>query len=475
MTSRVAKAATLALLGAVACSASGGDVKTESAAPVDPLALTPIVDSNPSPDVVEFSLVAKEAEKDLGGTKPSRVWTYNGTMPGPLVDAKVGDEMVVHFKNELPEPTLVHWHGVRLPAAMDGSPSVQSPIPIGGSFDYRFRLKDAGLFWFHPHVRTAEQVERGLVGVIRVRAENEPVVDAERVLVFDDVKVNEDGSFPTYIDDMSKMLGRESSTLLVNGTRSPKVSVRPGSLQRFRVLNAANGRFFNLRIAGVRFTVFGTDGGAIQEPYEVDSLLVAPAERYDVLFVAPRAPGELSFTTEPYDRGHDTGANPALALGKIVVEGEPVSAPRTIPTSTRALVRLPSVSTEPLRFVLGEGATPEGELTFTLNGKSWPDVPAQRLGLGEVRTIELENTSEMDHPFHVHGTFFQVLSTNGVPSARLAEKDTVIVPMKGKVTVATRFDEPGPWMVHCHINDHSEGGMMGEILVGDAVSMAHAH
>jgi FtsP/CotA-like multicopper oxidase with cupredoxin domain len=81
----------------------------------------------------------------------------------------------------------------------------------------------------------------------------------------------------------------------------------------------------------------------------------------------------------------------------------------------------------------------------------------------------------MDHPFHVHGTFFQVLSTNGVPSPRLAEKDTVIVPMKGKVTLATRFDEPGPWMVHCHINDHSEGGMMGEILVGDAVSMAHAH
>lgn len=459
----------LGVFAACGSSPAGGNPPS----PLDPLALVPVKDENPSPSVVEFSLTAREAEKDLGGTKPSKVWTYNGTMPGPLVDANVGDEVVVHFKNELPEPTLVHWHGVRLPAEMDGSPSVQAPVKPGETFEYRFRLKDAGLFWFHPHVRTAEQVERGLVGVIRVRGPAEPVVDDERVLVLDDIKLNEDGTFPSYLDDASKMLGREAETLLVNGARNARIPVRPGALTRLRLLNSANGRFFNLKIAGVKLTVIGTDGGFVPEAYETDSLLISPSERYDVVFVAPEAPGDLALTTEPYERGHETGMNPARRVGTIVVGGEVVSEKRTIPKVGRALEKLPIVSTPPIRFELDEGTTPEGELTFMLNGKIWPAVPAETAALGDVRTLELENKSEMDHPFHVHGTFFQVLSTNGVPSPRLADKDTVIVPMKGKVTLAARFDAPGAWMVHCHINEHSEGGMMGEILVGGAVSKAH--
>ena len=465
-------AGALGVLGLLAaCGAASPSTPTPDT--VDPLALVPVKDENPSPNVVEFSLTAREAEKDLGGTKPSKVWTYNGTMPGPIVEANVGDELVVHFKNELPEPTLVHWHGVRLPAAMDGSPSVQAPVKTGGTFEYRFRLKDAGLFWFHPHVRTAEQVERGLVGVIRVRGAAEPAVDDERVLVLDDVKLNEDGTFPTYLDDASKMLGREAETLLVNGTRNARIPVRPGALTRFRLLNAANGRFFNLKIAGVKLTVIGTDGGLLAEPYQVDSLLIAPSERYDAVFVAPVAPGDLALTTEPYECGHETGMNPARRVGTVVVGGAPVTEKKAIPTTGRALTKLPSVSTAPIRFELDEGTTPEGELTFLLNGKSWPQVPAASAALNDVRVIELENKSEMDHPFHVHGTFFQVLSTNGVLSTRLADKDTVIVPMKGRVTIAARFEEAGAWMVHCHINEHSEGGMMGEILVGGAVSKAH--
>ena len=456
----------------VALAACGTTTDEASPKAPDPLELTVAEDTNPSPDVVEVAVTAREAEKDLGGPKPTRVWTYNGTLPGPMIDAKVGDELVVHFRNVLPEPTLVHWHGVRLPAAMDGSPSVQAPVKTGESFDYRFRLRDAGLFWFHPHLRTGEQVERGLAGVLRVRGAAEPDVDDERVLVLDDVKLGDDGQFPSYVDDASKMLGRESDTLLVNGVRGAEIRVRPGALQRLRIVNVANGRFFNLKIEGAPLTVIGTDGGLVPEPYAVDTLLVAPAERYDVVFRVPRRDVDLALTTEPYERGHDTGKNPAKRVATIVARGEPVASEKPMPRG-RPVTKLPAPTGPAVRFVLDEGTTPAGELTFTLNGKAWPDVPAERVGVGEVRLLELENHAEMDHPFHVHGAFFQVLSVNGAPTTRVAEKDTVIVPMRGKVTAAVRFDEPGAWMVHCHINEHADGGMMGEILAGDAVSKAH--
>ncbi len=124
---------------------------------------------------------------------------------------------------------------------------MQAPVKTGETFEYRFRLKDAGLFLFHPQVRAAEQVERGRVGVIRVRGPPEPAVDDERVLVLDDVKLNEDGTFPRYIDGASKMLGREAETLLVTGARNARIPVRPGALTRFRLINAANPRFSTSR------------------------------------------------------------------------------------------------------------------------------------------------------------------------------------------------------------------------------------
>lgn len=221
------------------CAAGLGSVAgcgTPEAPLPDPLALATAANESAAPSTLEVTLTAKETSWDFGASKPSPVWSYNGTVPGPLLDARVGDRLVVHFANRLPEATTVHWHGLRLPNGMDGAPDVSGPVAAGGTFTYDFILKDAGLFWFHPHLRTDVQVERGLTGVIRVRGVDEPVVgtdvDEERVLVFDDVRVNDDGTFPTYLDDTSKMMGREGNTLLVNGRRTPTLSLRPGALVR---------------------------------------------------------------------------------------------------------------------------------------------------------------------------------------------------------------------------------------------------
>jgi FtsP/CotA-like multicopper oxidase with cupredoxin domain len=418
------------------------------------------------PNQLEVSLDAREAKTSYISGQSTAVWTYNGTVPGPLLDAKQGDELIVHFHNSLPEETTIHWHGVRVPAAMDGTPRMQDPVPPNGTFEYRFKLKDPGLFWFHPHVRSDEQVEKGLYGVVRVSGTNEPPSDRESILVLDDVNVMPDGSLPTYLDDESKMLGRQGKTLLVNGAASPVVHWRVGSLERFRIVNVANGRFFNLSLPGYSWRVIGTDGGLIPEPYDTERLLISPGERYDVLLVVHGQPGtRATLMNEPYERGHDASKEDPMPVADFIVTTEAPLSGRNLPEGFPELERLQD-GTVDQQLVLNEGLR-DGEFVFTINDATFPNVPLIDVPAGSTQRIEVKNDSKMDHPFHLHGTFFQVLASNGKATApeRLANKDTVIVPQMSTLKLAARFDEPGGWMYHCHILEHAEGGMMGEIDV----------
>ena len=434
--------------------------------PVDASELTPAEDKNPDPNVVEIDLEAREAMKTFGTSPPTPVWTYNGVTPAPLVDTKVGDRLVVHFKNSLPEPTTIHWHGIRLPAAMDGTLAMQSPIPPGGTFTYEFTLKDAGLFWFHPHMRSDIQVQKGLYGALRVRGANEPAADVERLLVLDDIKLDKDGRVAEYLDDHSLMMGREGNTLLVNGIANARVSVEPGALLRLRIVNVANGRFFNLRIPDRKLRVIGTDGGLIPKPYDVDTLLMSPGERYDVMFVANAEPGsEIPLITEPYERGHESGLRPPAEVGRFKVGTGPVLTAKPLPTAFPDIPRLPDGPVDfPIR--LNEKLI-DGQVMFTINDAVHPNIPVITTKNGDVRVLEVTNESDMDHPFHLHGFFFQVLATNGValPPEALVNKDTITIPAKQSLKLVARFDEPGSWMYHCHILEHGEHGMMGELRV----------
>jgi FtsP/CotA-like multicopper oxidase with cupredoxin domain len=465
----------LALFASPACSTShsadhgdhGGDVSPPSGPPTDASELPRADDRNPDPNIVEIDLEAREALKTFGTSPPTAVWSYNGITPAPFIDAKVGDRLIVHFKNSLPEPTTIHWHGIRLPAVMDGTLAMQSPIPTGGTFTYEFTLKDAGLFWFHPHVRSDVQTQRGLYGALRVRGPQEPAADIERVLVLDDIKLDKDGQLEEYLDDHSRMMGREGNTLLVNGVTNARVSIEPGALVRLRLVNVANGRFFNLRIPGHTLRVIGTDGGLIPRPYDVETLLLSPGERYDVMFVANAEPGsELPLITEPYERGHESGTRPSAEVGRFTVApSAPHPGPKPLPDTFPALERLPDGPVDfPIRLnemLIG------GEVMFTINEAVHPDIPLIAVNNGDVRVLEVKNESDMDHPFHLHGFFFQVLAKDGVllPPEMLANKDTLLVPAHTSFKLVARFDEPGSWMYHCHILEHGEHGMMGELRV----------
>ena len=206
-----------------------------ASAPLDNPLLVPrdLTDINADPDVVEVRLAASPSTTEYLPGKRANVWAFRdaaiagsqGTVPGPTLCAKQGDKVIVHFTNELPEPTTIHWHGLRLPASMDGSTSSQAKIEAGASYDYSFTVLDPGSFWFHPHVHADVQIERGLYAPFVVEGGTAIDVAADRYLVLDDVKVSADGQLATDTDNLDVMLGRQGNVLLVNGRKLPSLAV----------------------------------------------------------------------------------------------------------------------------------------------------------------------------------------------------------------------------------------------------------
>jgi FtsP/CotA-like multicopper oxidase with cupredoxin domain len=439
----------------------------------EPPALT---DVNPDPNVVEVELVAGRATAAYLPGKPTEVWAYRdgalpdsqATVPGPVLRAKVGDEIIVHFRNELPnDETTIHWHGLRLPPQSDGTPSTQTSVFPGAAFEYRFTARDASSFWYHPHVRAYDQIERGLYAPMVVTGGVAPEVAADRIIMLDDVKLDADGALNQETTELDRMLGRQGNVLLVNGQRAPlALRVAAGSRERWRFVNAANGRYFNLRIPGARFTVIGSDGGLLARPYETETLLVTPGERYDVLVTFAAGAGAATvLETVHYDRGHDIPDPGPRELLRVAI-GETAPPPPPLPDTWGEAPRLPVTDGTPVRpFVLNEYEQPGLPVLFTINGEQWPDSKPVHVTRGDIEIWEVRNESPMDHPFHLHGMFFQVLPAGGGAPALDGWKDTVNVPQRSTVRFAVQYDPVGMWMFHCHILEHAELGMMGDLMV----------
>ena len=425
-----------------------------------------------APGTVEVSLVADARKLSLRSGPATEVFSYNGTVPGPTLELKEGDRVVVNFENRLDVPTTVHWHGLHIPFDADGSPF--HPVAPGEKRVYSFTLRpgSAGTYWYHPHPNhsTGYQVAKGLYGAIIVRAPDDPLPRAvqEKLLILSDNRFREDGSIDlpergSHSGHVDEENGREGDILFVNGQVLPKVSIRSGEVQRWRIVNASAARVFRLALEGQKLVHIGNDGGLFEIPREVPELTVANGERVEVLVRGSMKPGETTkLQALPYDR-YIPQTRPAnwkatrdlLSLEQAATTSPPVA----IPSKLRAVPAIDTTSASVRRVVtLSQGL---------INGKTMDMNRVDFLARLDATEIwEIENIVGMDHPFHLHGFQFQVIDRNGVPEPFRSWKDMVNVPKHETARIIVRFaNYPGKWMFHCHILDHEDHGMMGILEV----------
>jgi len=436
----------------------------------DPPAL---INISRKPKTVEVNITAGVTTLSLMPGVKSEVFAYNGHVPGPTLDVREGDHVIVHFHNNLPEPTTVHWHGIHLPFESDGSPF--HPIKPGESHDYEFTVRPgtAGTYWYHPHPdrRTGFAIGKGLFGAIIVRAADDPLAATipERLLVLSDNRFLQDGSidFPDAASahgGIDEENGREGPVLFVNGHVSPTLSIRSGEVQRWRIINASAGRIYRIALSGHTMLHIGSDGGLFETPREVKELLLTTGERVEILVRGSDAPGAKAVLQDlPYDR-YAPQTRPkdwktTLDLLTLQTTGESPVEPIAIPTHLRAVPPLDTTKVSAVRTVVfGQGM---------INGKTMDmarvDVSAK---VGATEIWEIENVVGMDHPFHLHGFQFQVLDRDGVAEPYRSWKDMLNIPKHSTARIIVRYDDyPGKWMFHCHILDHEDHGMMGVLEV----------
>lgn len=402
--------------------------------------------------VVPVDLEAQEVAWEFAPGRSIPGFAYNGEVPGPTIEANVGDTIEVRLKNSLPQATTIHWHGVRVPAEMDGTEAVQPPVGPGETFEYRFVAPDAGTYWYHSHTNETEQLERGLYGALIVRDPNEPAFDGERILHFDDLKLGLDGDLAPFGDEHEHHAGREGDVRLVNGRQEPELEMPGGTVERWRIIDAANTRFVRLSIGGRPFTIIGTDGGLLPQPVSATEVLITPGERVD-LAVGPFEEGErIEIEALPYDRGKGETARERFATLQV---GAATESSAHIPQKLRQIDPLVDERAQPTRTIDLKALMHAGH-----------HQRADPVRVGELQVWDLVNETGQDHPFHIHGFFFQVLQQDGEPSPVLAWKDTVNVPRKSQTRIAWLPDDrPGEWMYHCHILEHHAMGMMAHFEV----------
>ncbi len=424
------------------------------------------------PRRVDLRLAARREHRSLAGPQRCDMFTYNGGCPGPVVELQEGDRARLTLDNQLDEPSTIHWHGLHLPSHMDGSPFY--PVAAGEAFTYEFDVPrgSAGTYWYHPHFghRTGFQVAHGLHGALIIRADDDPLRHLpEQLLVLWDNRLDADGAIdipdpdsPAGRTDFEN--GREGPLHFVNGKLAPEIAIRAGEVQRWRIVNASAARFYRLALEGHTLLHVGSDGGLFEVPVEVPEILLAPAERVEVLVRATGEPGmRARLRAMPYDR-YIPQTRPAnwrdpCDLATLAYTTAAPVAPPEVPSRLRVVPPLRESDATATRTI----SMSQGLLNGRKMDPARVDVSAP---LGATEIWHVENLVGLDHPFHLHGFQFQVLDRNGEPEPFRCWKDTVNVPKHEEVRFIVRYDDfPGKWMYHCHILDHEDHGMMGVLEV----------
>lgn len=448
-----------------------------------------------------ISLRAAPARSRLVPTREAVTWLYNGTLPGPEIRVRQGERLRVVVDNALAEETTIHWHGVRVPNAMDGVPHLtQAPIAAGEQFVYEFDVVDAGTFWYHPHHKSFEQVARGLYGPLIVE-EPEPLrVDRDVTWVLADWRLTKSGELSGDFGNWHDIhhSGRVGNTVTINGRVPDGFAVRKGERIRLRLINAANARIFSLDFAGHEPVVIALDGQPVT-PHAPDKGLVVlgPAMRVDLIIDMTANAGSRSAIMDRFYEGLEyrlvelvydrTPLRERVPGWPLALSANPLPEPDDKTASRNKVVFTGGMMGEMVAQELGEsmgrGEQPndnsmmagmmrmmQSKTAWFINGiaadeASHDMAPMLTLAKGKSHVIAMTNATAWHHPIHLHGHSFRVISRNGQPTLHREWQDTVLIAPHEKVEIAFVADNPGDWMFHCHVLEHQAGGMMAVFRV----------
>lgn len=405
----------------------------------------------------------------------TEAWAYGGSVPGTPIVARVGERLTIRATNRLKERTNIHWHGLVVPNAQDGPGVVIEP---GETFTYSFAAPEAGTYWYHPHYRPVlDQLDRGLAAPFIVLSPEDGRYTGDLVLLLDDWYLDArgrrlEGAAPGAMERFGNLETVNGKT----GAAIEPLRLVSGGLYKLRFISASTASVHTLRVSGHVFRITHLDGHPLAEPYESESLTLAPGERVDAELAAVGKPGS-SFAIES-DR-------PELGIRIPLIYGGAAQAPLRSPfvparagADPKLLARAPdhvlrvASAAEPapsadMGMMAMPGMDMAGSGRWLINGAAYPDTKPLVVPVGVPVKLRIFNDDpaddaehRMDHPMHVHGAVFQVLAVNGSPLPVPLSKDTVPVPAGGFVDVAIVMAEAGTWMFHCHVIDHEDGGML---------------
>ncbi|TBL69077.1 multicopper oxidase family protein [Paenibacillus thalictri] len=450
----------------------------------------------------EINLTASASNQETAPGLSLPVWTFNNSVPGPQIRVKQGDTVKVNLKNQLPEPVTIHWHGVPVPNTMDGIPGVtQNAVQPGQSFTYEFKADVPGTYWYHSHQDSVNQLDRGLYGSFIVEGKNEKKVDRDYTLMLDEwissgegmsdmdmsgmdhSKMNMNSSNSSSNDNMmqGKSMGEDMSMYdlyTINGKSGSLVDqlqVKEGDKVRIRLINAGY-LSHQIHLHGHEFQIVSTDGQPINNPgiLKDNVVSIAPGERYDIEFIANN-PGQW-FIEDHSDNKGASGMRATIAYEGATATSDKSNASKKLPAADLVQYGQAGKTTFSLdqKFTLEytmnlNTEMKDGGMVYTINGKTFPDTDSLNVKTGDTVKVRLVNNSKSeDHPMHLHGHFFQILSKNGKQVAGSAIfKDTLNVKPGEVYEIAFIANNPGDWMFHCHDLHHASAGMVTELKYTD--------
>lgn len=413
---------------------------------------------------------------------PTRIWGFEGMAPGPEIRVAQGGRVHRRLMNDLPDATSTHWHGIRIDNAMDGVAGLtQDAIAPGASFDYDFVVPDAGTYWYHAHNRSFEQVARGLHGALIVEEPDPLDIDHEEVLILDDWLIDPDTAqiAATFgaMHDLSHA-GRLGNYITTNGRYDLSKPVKRHERLRLRLINASNARVFPLALDGLEGWIVALDGMPLAQPTVVKgSFVLAPAQRIDLI---------VDVTVEAGEAGHVVQVDLGESFSKVAFEvtGDGArsrrSIPKPLPPNDYTMPQLAEARDLNLLMEGGamggmRGAMMDGRMSsmrdMMQSGNVWAfngsvggmdGAPLASLSHGETVRLKITNDTAFPHAMHLHGMHFHEIAPDGSLGPL---RDTTLLERGQVRDIAFVADNPGKWLLHCHMLSHAAAGMMTWIEV----------